>query len=61
MKQILFEIIFLNVSAVFAQSPSTISTAPKTEILQGSQQQMMSECGLGKTSIKQTVITTNIY
>lgn len=31
--------------------------AVKTEILKGSEQQMTSECGVGKTSINQTVTT----
>lgn len=30
----------------------------KTEILKGSEQIMMSECGAGKTSIEQTITTT---
>jgi len=59
MKSVLLSILFLNISTAVAQTHVPTSTPAKTEILKGSQQQMMSECGSGKTAIKQTVITTS--
>ncbi len=43
-------------SAASAQQKKQDKVA-KTEILKGSEQQMISECGVGRTSIKQTVTT----
>lgn len=57
MKHTLLILLFLNVVSSLAQE-RTVDGEVKTEILKGSEQQMMSECGAGKTSIEQN-ITTN--
>ena len=57
MKQILRTVLLLCTVPSFAQA-RTVNGEVKTEILKGSEQQMMSECGAGKTSIEQN-ITTN--
>ena len=57
MKYILLTVLCLCAVSILAQE-RTDDGEVKTEILKGSEQQMMSECGAGKTSIEQN-ITTN--
>ncbi len=57
MKHTLFIMLCLGAVSSFAQK-RTGDSEVKTEILKGSEQRMMSECGAGKTSIEQN-ITTN--
>ena len=57
MKRFLFTMLFISSMSFYAQQ-RTVDGEVKTEILKGSEQQMMSECGAGKTSIEQN-ITTN--
>lgn len=56
MKHILLTVLCLVAVSSFAQE-RTVDGEVKTEILKGSEQQMMSECGAGKTSIEQNVTT----
>jgi len=61
MKQVLLLFILSNLN-VFSQQTSTATKkfTNTVEILKGSKQQMNSECGMGYTSIKQTVTTYNV-
>jgi hypothetical protein len=54
MKRNLIIILFFTVVSSYAQL-NTVDGEVKTEILKGSEQQMMSECGAGKTSIEQNI------
>lgn len=56
MKQILLILLCLVEVSSFAQE-RTVDGEIKTEILKGSEQLMMSECGAGKTSIEQNITT----